>query len=76
MLLLVKCYDRKKVKSLVDQTTSHMPGPWVANQQQQKKLLLPSFRVAISIWSRWYQGGEGLISVISDLNAVLEKKLN
>ena len=35
-MLLLKCYDRKKVKSLVDLTMWFSLG--VANQQQQKKL--------------------------------------
>ena len=35
VLLLVKCYDINKVKSLVDPTTYHCLGPGVANQQKK-----------------------------------------
>ena len=36
MLLLVKCYDIKKVKSLVVMTIFPLVRPGVANQQQKK----------------------------------------
>ena len=36
ILLLVKCYDRKKVKSLVDLTIIHVVGIWGVTNQQKK----------------------------------------
>ena len=41
MLLLVQCYDRKKVKTLVDLTLTLLVGPGVANQR--KKMLQISY---------------------------------
>ena len=37
MLLLVKCYDNKKVKSPYNLVTSRLTQPGVANKQKQLK---------------------------------------
>ena len=41
MLLLVKCYDKKMVKSPYNCVIFPLTQPQVANQQQQKNIKLP-----------------------------------
>ena len=49
-LLLVKCYDDKKVKSPYNWVISLLTQPEVANQQQQQKTVIESYSTILGIF--------------------------